>query len=150
MIVVGSGPELTSLLQLRDDLRVDESRCLFERATKNVPYWLGAIDVFVLPSRSEACANSLIEAMACGCCVVASAIGGNLELIEHRQTGLLFRSDDVDSLVAELETAIHDEQLRRRLGKNAACSTRERFSWETAARNMGEIYASLLQSHERQ
>ena len=144
LIIVGSGPEQTSLLQLRAALGLDESRCAFEPATKNVRYWLRGIDVFVLPSRSEASANSLIEAMACGCCVVASATGGNLEVIEHFQTGLLFRNDDVDSLVAELKTAVQDEQLRKRLGENASRFTRDRFSWETSARNMGEIYSKLL------
>jgi glycosyltransferase involved in cell wall biosynthesis len=150
LVVVGSGPERASLLSLRAGLALDESCCLFEPATKDVPYWLRAIDIFVLPSRSEAFANSLIEAMAAGCCVLAASIDGNLELIEHGRTGLLFRSDDVESLAAELKTAIQDEPLRKRLGDNASRFVRERFSWASSARNMGEIYAELLRKHGRQ
>jgi len=149
LVVVGSGPELASLLQLRADLHLQESCCLFEPATKDVPYWLRAIDIFVLPSRSEAFSNSLIEAMCSGCCVMAASIDGNLELISHRRTGLLFRSDDVDALAAELKTAIEDESLRKCLGENASRFSRERFSWESSARNMAEIYTKLLQKNGR-
>jgi glycosyltransferase involved in cell wall biosynthesis len=148
LVIVGSGPELASLLQLRTDLALHESRCLFEPATKNVPYWLRGIDIFVLPSRSEAFANSLLEAMATGCCVMAASIDGNLELIEHRRTGLLFKSDDVESLATELKAAIEQEPLRKSLGANARHFVRERFSWENSARNMGQIYDALLEKRE--
>jgi glycosyltransferase involved in cell wall biosynthesis len=120
---------------------------VFQPVTKDVPYWLRAIDIFVFPSRSEASANSLIEAMACGRCVLASATGGNTELIGHRRTGLLFTNNDLDSLVAQVETAIHDQQLRSTLADNAARFARTEFSWETFARNMAEIYSRLLLEH---
>lgn len=145
LIIVGSGPELASLHQLRSELSLDESCCIFQPATKNVPHWLRAIDIFVLPSRSEAFANSLLEAMAAGCCVIAASIDGNVELIKHLRTGLLFRSDDVDSLAAQLNTAIEHEALRKRLGQRAHSFVCERFSWENSARNMGQIYDELLE-----
>ena len=146
LVVVGGGPELPELLKLRAELRLDESQCLFEAATKNVPYWLNAIDIFVLPSRYEDSANSLIEAMACGCCVVGSATGGNIDLIEHLRTGLLFQTDNLSSLMQQLQTAIRDEGLRKDLGDNAARFVRARFSWENSARTMEDIYARLLES----
>jgi glycosyltransferase involved in cell wall biosynthesis len=149
LIVVGSGPELASLLKLRADLGLDESTCSFEPATKDVPYWLRAIDIFVLPSTSEAFANSLVEAMATGCCVMAASIDGNVELIDDGRTGLLFRNNDVDSLASGLTAAIENETLRKRLGENATQSIRERFSWQSSARNMGRIYAELLQTRAR-
>ncbi len=71
--------------------------CTFVPATGQVAEWLQAIDIFVLPSRSEALSNSLLEAMACGCCPVASRVGGNLELIRHGENGMLFEAGDVDA-----------------------------------------------------
>ena len=87
--------------------------------------------------------------MASGCCVVSAAIDGNVELIERLRTGLFFRNDDVDSLAAVLKTAIEDEQLRRRLGENASRFARERFSWESSARIMGDIYTKLLEKRAK-
>ena len=72
-----------------------------------------------------------------------------MELIEHGRTGLLFRSDNVESLSVQLKTAIENRHLRDGLAKNAARFARERFSWENSARSMGEIYAELLQKHDR-
>lgn len=147
LIVVGDGPELMSLLDLRTELGLDRSVCVFEPATKDVPFWLRAMDIFVLPSRSEAFSNSLVEAMAMGCCGIAASIDGNLELIEHGITGLLFDNDDVDSLAGALKLAIENEPLRRQLGENAERFIRERFSWENSARNMAQIYEELLDKH---
>jgi glycosyltransferase involved in cell wall biosynthesis len=147
LLIVGDGPERDPLMALRRELGLDESQCIFEPVTKDVPYWLRAIDIFVLPSLSESLSNSLIEAMAMGRCALATSIEGNLELIEHGRTGLLFRSDDVDSLAAELKLAIEDDALRMRLGENASTFARRLFSWENAARNMERIYLQALCKH---
>ena len=70
--------------------------------------------------RSEALSNALIEAMACGCCPVASDVGGNPELVASMETGLLFQPGDVADLVAKLELLAGDSALRRSLAARAA------------------------------
>lgn len=144
LVIVGSGPELNRLLKLRSDLNLSEPRCLFVPATKDVATWPRRIDIFVLPSRSEASANALLEAMASGCCVIASSAGGNLDLIEHKRTGLLFPSGDLERLCVCLETTLFDKGLRKRLGENAAALVRASYSWENSAHTMQEIYLKLL------
>src|SRR5204863_9056036 len=91
-----------------------KQRCRSRRATR-VPEWLSSIDIFVLPSRTEAFSNSLMEAMACGCCAVASDVGGNPELVKPGETGLLFKPQDPDDLAAQLQTLIENPDLRRDL-----------------------------------
>ena len=66
-----------------------DADCHFQPAERNVAPWLRAMDIFVLPSLSEALSNSLMEAMGCGCCPLASDTGGNPELVQHGETGLL-------------------------------------------------------------
>lgn len=144
LLIVGDGPERQALLALRRELGLSESQCIFEPATRDVPYWLAAIDVFVLPSLTEGFSNSLIEAMVMGRCVMATSIEGNLELIDHGRTGLLFRSDDVDALAAELKDAIENEALRKRLGENACALSQRQFSWRNAACRMEDIYLQAL------
>jgi glycosyltransferase involved in cell wall biosynthesis len=144
LVVVGSGPSLEGLQRLARDLDV-AGACHFEPATSDVTRWLRALDIFVLPSRSEALSNSLMEAMACGCCPVASDVGGNPELVIPMDTGLLFRSGDAAGLAAKLELLAGDPALRRSLATRAAAKIATEFSLEAAGRRMGEIYLSLLQ-----
>jgi len=105
---------------------------------------LRAIDIFVLPSLSEALSNALMEAMACGCAVVASQVGGNPELVSDGTTGLLFRAGDAAELADRLERLIVDDGLRTRVGVAASESVRQRFSLQASVRRMEEIYEELL------
>jgi glycosyltransferase involved in cell wall biosynthesis len=122
--------------------------CTFVPATGQVAEWLHAIDIFVLPSRSEALSNSLLEAMACGCCPVASRVGGSVELIHHGENGMLFEAGDVDQLSNVLETLVERRGLREQLAARAR-STAEQFSIGASARRMEEIYAELIERAER-
>ena len=143
LAIVGSGPALPGLQERAQTLGI-MTECLFEPATARVPEWLHAIDVFVLPSLSEALSNSLMEAMACACCVVASRVGGNPELVTHGTTGMLFDPRDTDGLVQNLRELLANGELRRHLASNAARLIRSRFSREAAAHRMGEIYDTVL------
>ena len=143
LAIVGSGPCLADLQDRARALDVLPD-CVFEPATARVADWLHTIDIFVLPSLSEALSNSLMEAMACGCCVAASRVGGNPELVAHGETGMLFEPRDVAGLAEVLRLLVRDPARRRELASNAARLIRSRFSLEAAARRMGEIYAALL------
>jgi glycosyltransferase involved in cell wall biosynthesis len=145
LIIVGDGPEL-GRLQARSRRLGLEGDCLFLPPTRDVPPLLRALDIFVLCSRSEAFSNALLEAMACGCCVVGTEVGGTPELIGRNERGLLCRPEDPDDLAAQLAALIQDEPLRRRLGAEAARYARQNLSIEAAARRMAEIYAEFLDS----
>ena len=139
LVVVGSGPMLPELEALAARLGV-AAKCHFEPATSQVAERLRGFDIFVLPSLSEALSNSLMEAMACGCCAVASDVGGNPELVRHGETGLLFRPADAADLAANLGLVLRDRELRRKLAESGARFIRESFSVETAVRRMESVY----------
>ena len=143
LLIVGSGPMLETLHEMssRFELR---ARCHFEPSTADVVRWLRAIDIFVLPSLSEALSNSLMEAMACGCAVVASRVGGNPELVSAGDTGLLFPAGDASELAERLEQLISDDELRTRVGAAGAIQMRQRFSLEASAYKMADIYEEML------
>lgn len=147
LVIVGSGPEEARLRALCAELGVEN--CHFEPATNEVAEWLSRIDIFVLPSRSEALSNALMEAMACGCCPVASRVGGNPELIESGENGRLFQVDAVDELADHLQELLSDEPQRRRLAMAASAKITSRFTFAKAADTMQEIYASVLNSSRR-
>lgn len=143
LVIVGSGEELARLQHYALEAGVPEATH-FEPATQDVAKWLSRIDIFVLPSRSEAFSNSLTEAMACGCCPVASNVGGNPELVKPEETGMLFRVADPVDLSTTLRRLIDDPALRQDLAQKAEAFVRSNFSREAAAKRMGEIYLNQL------
>jgi glycosyltransferase involved in cell wall biosynthesis len=143
LVIVGSGPLRSEIEALASRLSL-HPYCHFEPATTAVTDWLRAIDVFVLPSRSESLSNSLMEAMACGCAVIASDTGGNPELVSHDSTGVLFPSGDVEALASAVARLADNLSLRARLGARAASFIRERFTLAQAAQRMAAIYREKL------
>ena len=143
LAIIGSGPVLPALETLRAELHLGES-CLFVPSTRDVVPWLRSIDIFVLPSLSEAFSNSLMEAMACGCAAIASRVGGNPELVSEGVTGLLFTPSDAGSLQQALRTLIDKPETRTAFAAAGAEMIRTRFSREAAAAAMSTIYDSYL------
>jgi len=141
--IVGSGSELPKLKAISHRLDLQED-CEFVPATSSVPQFLHAFDIYVSCSRSEAFSNTILEAMACGCSVVASRVGGTPELTGENERGLLFQTGDVGDLAAKLTRLIESEPLRRSFGTRAAEFARESLSIEVASKRMAEIYETVL------
>jgi len=145
--IVGSGSMLEALRSQAEE-RGLVADCIFAPATANAAGCLRAIDIFVLPSLSEALSNSLLEAMACGCCSVASRVGGNFELIRHGDNGMLFEGGNVDQLSGVLDELIENRALRQKLARRARCAA-EGFSIGQSARRMEAIYSGLIEGSSR-
>jgi glycosyltransferase involved in cell wall biosynthesis len=143
LLIVGSGPELAGLRTHALALGLGD-RCHFEAAVADVARWLRAIDVFVLPSLSEALSNSLLEAMACGCCPIASDAGGNPELVTAGENGLLFPAGDATALAERIRTVLESPTLRQRLSAAAEQRARMEFTRDVAAARMAQIYREFL------
>src|SRR5438034_4489463 len=123
---VGGGPELQALVA-RADARGVLHAFTFLGHQDDVPAKLAEADVFVLPSRSEAFPNAVLEAMASGLPSVASAVGGILELIDNERTGLLAPAGDSKQLADRLCQLMADPALAGRLGDAARIEARARF-----------------------
>jgi glycosyltransferase involved in cell wall biosynthesis len=143
LAIVGSGPELARLESLAQELRVFD-RCVFQPAVSDVASWLKSIDLFVVPSLSEALSNSLMEAMACGCACIASRTGGNPELIREGETGLLFEPGNTQDLAEKLRRLLDNPDLRSRVAEAGSRSIRDRFSLAASVKRMQEIYTSCI------
>jgi len=139
LVIVGDGPMRAPWQSLAEQLNL-KNACHFEPATSNVRPWFHALDIFVLCSISESFSNSLLEAMACGCCPVATRVGGLPEMIADGQNGLLAEAHNAADLAAKLERVICDATLRETLAGNAAEHAHGKFSVRAFVRNMEEIY----------
>ncbi len=143
LLIVGSGPLEGELMERSSRLGLGES-CHFEPSKVDVSDWARAIDIFVQPSLSEAFSNSVLEAMASGCCLAASRVGGNPELVLDGQTGLLFDTGSVFSLAEALRTLISDDALRVRLAQAGCRYVHQNFTMEIALRRMQDFYSRIL------
>lgn len=142
LVLVGNGECRASLEAQASSLGLGDS-ILFVPASSEVTPWYRSIDIFVLPSSSEAFSNSLLEAMACGCCVVASKVGGNVEAITA-ETGVLFDSGNVAQLAEALGSLIENPARREQFASQAAKRVAAEFGRETATARLENLYKSFL------
>jgi len=130
LVVAGDGPLRSRVPQAHGFVPRDELARLYDRAA-----------VVACPSLREGFGVVCLEAMAHGRAVVASAVGGLLDLVVDGETGLLVPPGDVVALRAALERLLGDRELRRRLGESARRRALERFSWEIVTRQTLALYA---------
>jgi len=105
--------------------------------------WYQAADLFVLPSRWEGHSNALLEAMACGLPVIATAAGGNAEMIDDGKTGLLVPPDDPDRLARAMEHLLVRPARRAELAAAARREVRRRFDAAVTTAAYARRYTSL-------
>lgn len=106
-------------------------------------YW-SSIDIAVVPSTEpEPFGLVAIEAMLIGKPVIAAAHGGLTEIIEHKETGWLFKPNDLNDLYSALKQLIENKPLRDRLGYNAKADVEDRFSKEKYVQNFSNLYKSM-------
>jgi 2-deoxystreptamine N-acetyl-D-glucosaminyltransferase/2-deoxystreptamine glucosyltransferase len=130
LVVAGDGPLRERVPQARGFLPPDELARLYARAA-----------VVVCPSHREGFGVACLEAMAHGRPVVASAVGGLLDLVVDGETGIHVPPGDVGALRAALERLLADRELRRRLGEAGRRRAAANFSWDAVTRRTLELYA---------
>jgi glycosyltransferase involved in cell wall biosynthesis len=144
LLIVGSGPKEAEYKALVSKHGM-EADCHFEPMRNDVAGWMRSMDVFVLSSETESFPNGLLEAMACGCAVVGSAVGGVPEMITP-ESGLLFEPSNrgAAALAEQLQRLVDQPAVRATLGAQAAQRAEQVFSMEIAARRTEAFYTSLL------
>ncbi|GAB5450540.1 MAG: glycosyltransferase [Halioglobus sp.] len=143
LILVGDGPLREELLELAATLGLGDA-VWFAGDRSDVPELLQAMDVFVLPSLGEGISNTVLEAMACGLPVIATAVGGNLELVRDGDNGALVPVGDPDALATRLGELLNDEDRRARAANNALQFVQDHFHWENTVHKYQDVYDNLL------
>ena len=142
IVVAGDGPLRDDLEETARRLHVDGA-CRFLGARSDVYDVLAALDVFVLPSLDEGIPMVLLEAMALGKPVVASAVGGIPEIVTHQESGLLVPPGDERALAdACLELARHRDRAWA-LGAEARRTVETRFSHDRNGAEIAAVYHGL-------
>ena len=139
LVVVGEGELRGELEQLADKLGVEGS-VIFVGNVETPLEFLQCSDVFVLASDKENYSNALLEAMSCGIPVVATKVGGNKEIVQHGENGLLVARSSVSEITQAISKILQDKELAARLGNNARQSIVEKYSFERVVERYLSLY----------
>jgi len=142
VVLVGDGPTRHALEELARQLQV-ESRVHFAGQVVGATNLHQFLDVSVLCSRSEGFPNSLIEALAAACPVVATPVGGVPEVIADGQTGLLVPVDDWQALARLLQELRGDAALRARLAAAGLAAVRIKYHQNVVITQLEALYQEL-------
>ena len=146
--IVGDGPRRAVLEALVRSRRL-ENRISFLGHREDVGRLLSEASIFVLPSRSEAFPNGAIEAMAAGLPVVASAVGGLLDLIEHGRTGLLVEPGNPNALADGLRGLLANRTACAQIGERARAHVQQRYSFERMVKAFEDLYLAGVPARSR-
>jgi glycosyltransferase involved in cell wall biosynthesis len=130
LVVAGDGPLSDRVPQALGFVPPTELSRLYARAA-----------IVVCPSHREGFGVACLEAMAHGRPVVASGVGGLLDLVVNGETGILVEPGNVEALRAALERLLADPALRRRMGEAGRRRAAEHFSWPAVTRKTLDVYA---------
>jgi glycosyltransferase involved in cell wall biosynthesis len=145
LVVVGDGPLGEELRALAHQLRIEDAVSWLGFQADPIK-WLQAMDVFALPSRLEGSPNAILEAMAMGLPIVATAIGGVVDLLKEGKNGLLMPPDDPDALAKALDRLLASTSLRADLGCCARNRAVEIFSLSDNISRLTDLYLALQES----
>jgi glycosyltransferase involved in cell wall biosynthesis len=143
LLLVGDGACREGLELRARELRLP-GRIHFLGQRSDVAEILGASDVFALASQNEGNPLALMEAMAAGLPVVATAVGGVPELIADQRTGLLVKPGDCHGLATAMLRLHQDVAMRRTLAAGAAQHAMQAFSADQMARAYTELYERIV------
>jgi glycosyltransferase involved in cell wall biosynthesis len=143
LVLVGEGP-LRESLEHRARQPDLQGAVVFTGDRRDTPDLYRCFDMFALTSKAEGTSMSILEAMASGCCVVATDVGGNGALLDHGAAGVLVPSGDIAALADRLSAVLGDADQRRRFGERARARAIDTYSLRTMALRYVAIYHDVL------
>ena len=148
LILVGDGPERSSIEQLVKELGLRKKVCFFGKQD-SVAEILQRSHVFLLPSKNESFGLAALEAMSCGIPVVASRVEGIPEVVIDGEVGFLATPDDVEEMAKHTLTLLKDDALYSRMSKQARKLAVEKYSKEALATQFENLYYSMKEAAEK-
>lgn len=141
-VIVGDGCDRAALESQARQLGIANS-VHFVGQRADVPNLLKASTAFMLPSRWEGMSNALLEAMAAGLPVVATAVEGSTELVRSGETGLLVTAGQSDELAKAIRSTLEDAGLTREMAAAAQTLVKQGYTAESAAEAYSDLYRQL-------
>ncbi len=142
LLLIGDGPLREEAIVLLENNNL-LAHVWLPGARADIAAIMRSLDIFVLPSQAEGISNTILEAMATGLPVVATAVGGNTELVLEGETGLLVPHSESEAMATALLTLLENKPLRLQFGKSAHQRILEKFSIQAMVNKYTDVYDSL-------
>jgi glycosyltransferase involved in cell wall biosynthesis len=144
LAIVGDGPQRPALEQRFAKL---DARFVGYLKGKDLAEAYASADAFLYASETETMGNVILEAMACGCPIVAPQAGGIPSLVVSGQTGLLYRPRDLEEAVKFTRLLLNNPNFRRELGQAARAAV-EDWTWDTSVQSVRQIYRDTIKEFD--
>jgi glycosyltransferase involved in cell wall biosynthesis len=142
LLLAGNG-DLREMLEHEAERTGYSDRIHFLGYRGDVPSLLAAADVFVLSSQSEGLAIALLEAMAAGKAIVATAAPGTSEVLKNRTTGMLIPPGDPGALAAAILECLSDRNMAEKMGASARLEVLANYDVKRQMRDYGNLYRRI-------
>ena len=143
VIIIGDGSLRQELDNKIKHLKLEEI-CLLAGPRNEIQDIMNLFKIFVLPSLAEGMSNTILEAMACGCPVIATSVGGNGELVQDAKNGFLVESNNSDTLSEKIKMYLEDESLIHRHAKEARNIVCKNYSLDKMVHDYYQLYSNNL------
>lgn len=145
-VLIGEGPDRNTLARRIVELGLQD-RVFLAGFQAQVPEWLAAVDVLVIPSRWEGLPMALLEAMALAKPVVAHAVGGIPDVVRDGEEGLLVPPNHPRAMVDALQRMLVDADFRRAAGARALERVTAHYSAQSLAQDYEALYRDAMSEH---
>jgi glycosyltransferase involved in cell wall biosynthesis len=142
LLIIGEGSLKRELISFAKTTNASEKVC-FLGAQRDIPDWLKALDIFILPSFTEGLPIALLEAMAASKAIIASDIPAVKEVVENGKEALLFNPNNVQQLTNLILTLYDNPELRKRIGENASRKAKQ-YDVNILFKRIAQVYLDVL------
>jgi glycosyltransferase involved in cell wall biosynthesis len=143
-ISIGHGPEFEKMVRYAKENNLDGKLKFVGNTIDAEKIMEKNFDIFILTSYKEGLPNVLMEAMSFGIPVVSTNVGGVKELIDHKKTGFLVPSNDLNGLVKYCSQLIKSSSLRKEIGESGRRFINDQFSSEKMVNEFEEVFNKLI------
>jgi sugar transferase (PEP-CTERM/EpsH1 system associated) len=149
LIMIGEGPLRQESVRILEAAGVADLAWL-PGERKDIPDVMRGLDCFILPSIAEGISNTILEAMATGLPVIASAVGGNMELVEEGRSGQLVPASSSSDLADAIVELAQQPEVAQSMGRYGRQLVERNYSMDAMVRNYQQLYDRLFYGKMRQ
>jgi glycosyltransferase involved in cell wall biosynthesis len=145
IVICGSGSQQEELQKMIEKFELkDKIFLLGSILYTKIPQYMAMADVFIRPSLAEGFGNVFIEAMATGTPVIGTSVGGIVDFLQDRETGIFCEPGNPKDIAEKIKLLLTDKELVKHITDNGLKMAREKYDWNIIAKQIRGLYLQVL------